>query len=217
MFKRRFRLPSPAIVISMIALALVLGGTAVAASTAKHTDKKADTKLVKQLAPSLSVKHAKTADSATNATNATNATHATSADNATHATTADNATTVGGTKVQQFFVSQPPGTGSTPIKSVDGVTLNAACDGGVNPHLSVENDSGQGAMMGGYSSSGGVGNVNRTNLTATPVDLTNTSNGGGVLTVQLRNGPVVSVQWAATGTLGGTVTNCYFSGSVIAS
>ena len=72
-------------------------------------------------------------------------------------------------------------------------------------------------MFGGYSSSGGVGNVMSTNLTATPVDLTNTSNGGGVLTVQLRNGVVVSVQWAATGTLGGTVTNCYFSGSVIAS
>ena len=71
MFKRRFRLPSPALVISMITLSLVLGGTAFAASTAKHKDAKADTKLVKKLAPSLSVKHASTADSATNATNAT--------------------------------------------------------------------------------------------------------------------------------------------------
>src|SRR6266581_9398226 len=101
MFKRRFRLPSPALVISMITLSLVLGGTAVAASTAKHGDKKADTKLVKKLAPSLSVKHAKTADSATNATHATsadsatNATHATSADSATNATNATNATTAG--------------------------------------------------------------------------------------------------------------------------
>jgi hypothetical protein len=72
MFKRRFRLPSPALVISMITLTLVLGGTAVAASTAKHSDKKADTKLIKTLAPTLSVKHAKTANSATSATNATN-------------------------------------------------------------------------------------------------------------------------------------------------
>src|SRR5262249_14886584 len=53
--KRRFRLPSPALVISMIALSLVLGGTAVAASTAKHSDKKADIKLIKKLAPTLSV------------------------------------------------------------------------------------------------------------------------------------------------------------------
>lgn len=105
MFKRRFRLPSPALVISLIALSLVLGGTAVAASTAKHKDKKADTKLVKKLAPSLSVKHAKTANSATNAThatsadsatNATNATHATTATSATNATNATNANTVGG-------------------------------------------------------------------------------------------------------------------------
>src|SRR6266516_1136080 len=84
MLKRRFRLPSPALVISMVTLSLVLGGTAVAAATAKHKDAKADTKLVKKLAPSLSVKHAKTANSATNATNATNA------------DTAANATNLGG-------------------------------------------------------------------------------------------------------------------------
>lgn len=93
MSKRRFRLPSPALVISMITLSLVLGGTAVAASTAKHGDKKADTKLVKKLAPTLSVKHAKTANSAGTAATAT---HATSADSATSATTASNATALGG-------------------------------------------------------------------------------------------------------------------------
>ncbi len=64
MFKQMFRLPSPAIVISMIALALVLGGTAVAAGTANDPDAKADTALVKKLAPKLSVKHAKTAGDA---------------------------------------------------------------------------------------------------------------------------------------------------------
>ena len=70
MLKRRFRLPSPALVISMIALTLVLGGTAVAA-TATHGDKKADTKLIKKLAPTLSVKHAKTATNATNSVSST--------------------------------------------------------------------------------------------------------------------------------------------------
>lgn len=96
MLKRRFRLPSPALVISMITLSLVLGGTAVAATTAKHGDKKADIKLIKKLAPTLNVKHAKSANNATNAANATNAvnaTHATSADSATTATNATNATT----------------------------------------------------------------------------------------------------------------------------
>jgi hypothetical protein len=59
----RFRLPSPAIVISMVALSLVLGGTAIAA-TATDGDAKADTTLIKQLAPTLSVKHATSAASA---------------------------------------------------------------------------------------------------------------------------------------------------------
>jgi hypothetical protein len=42
----------------MVALALVLGGTAIAASTSAPLTKKAVTKLVKHLAPSLSVKSA---------------------------------------------------------------------------------------------------------------------------------------------------------------
>src|SRR3954452_9764634 len=114
MLKRRFRLPSPALVISMVTLSLVLGGTAVAAGTAKHKDAKADTKLVKKLAPSLSVKHAKSATNATNAvnaTNATNATHATSADsatnatNATSATNATNATNLGGVPASGYFLA----------------------------------------------------------------------------------------------------------------
>jgi hypothetical protein len=43
MLKRRFRLPGPSLVISMVALSLVLGGPAVAATAAKHTDAKAET------------------------------------------------------------------------------------------------------------------------------------------------------------------------------
>src|SRR3954471_1972020 len=95
------RAPSPAIVISLIALFLALGGTSYAATKVvltKHKDAKADTTLVGRLAPSLSVEHAKTADNATNAVNATDAvnathaTHATSADSATHATNAMHAT-----------------------------------------------------------------------------------------------------------------------------
>jgi len=110
MFKRRFRLPSPALVISMVALSLVLGGTAVAASTAKHSDKKADTKLIKKLAPTLSVKHAKTADSATTAANAT---HATSADSATSATTAANANALSGIAANQLVRATTASKGAT--------------------------------------------------------------------------------------------------------
>ncbi len=97
MLKPRFRLPGPALIISMITLTIVLGGTAFAANSVatakhKHKDAKADTKLVKKLAPKLNVKHAKTANSATTAANATHATSADSATTATHATSADSAT-----------------------------------------------------------------------------------------------------------------------------
>src|SRR4051794_11605828 len=61
MFK--LRLPSPALVVSMLALALALGGSAVAATTADDT--RADTKLIKKLAPTLSVRHAQTSDGLT--------------------------------------------------------------------------------------------------------------------------------------------------------
>jgi len=93
------RAPSPAFAISLIALFLAHGGTSFAASkviTAKHKDAKADTKLVKKLAPKLSVKHAKTANSAANATHATSADSATNATHATSATTATNANAPGG-------------------------------------------------------------------------------------------------------------------------
>src|SRR5256885_4253695 len=45
----------------MVALALVLGGTAIAATTTTYLTKRTGTKLVKHLAPNLSVKKAKTA------------------------------------------------------------------------------------------------------------------------------------------------------------
>jgi hypothetical protein len=89
--KRRLKAPSPAVVISLIALFVALGGTSLAASkviTTKHKDAKADRKLIRKMAPTLSVKHAGTANSATTAASAT---HASSAANATHATSATTA------------------------------------------------------------------------------------------------------------------------------
>src|SRR5215510_10703440 len=108
--KHRLRAPSPAFVISLIALFLALGGTSYAASKViltKHKDAKADTTLVKKLAPSLSVKHAKTA---TNATNATNATHAT---NATTAQTANVANSIGAVTYVKGTVRDAPANGGS--------------------------------------------------------------------------------------------------------
>ena len=98
MLRRHFRLPSPALVISMVALALVLGGTAVAATVGADPDAKADTKLVKNLAPTLSVKHAKSAD------------------------------TAGGQTVRKVLWKVAPGTATQTILSVNGLTIAGSCD-----------------------------------------------------------------------------------------
>lgn len=99
--KRRLRAPSPALVISLIALFVALGGTSYAAITlpknsvgTKQLKKDAVTgvKIKKGAVTAAKINtkgltvpnalHATSADSATSATSATNATHATSADSA---------------------------------------------------------------------------------------------------------------------------------------
>ena len=93
--------PSPAMVVSVVAMSLALIGTAVAAPAAveraitkskvKRIAKKQANKVVSAREASLNVNSAKTADSATTATNATNAQNATNAENAVNATNATNA------------------------------------------------------------------------------------------------------------------------------
>ena len=137
MFKRRFRLPSPALVVSMVTLSLVLGGTAVAATTSTHKDARADSALVKKLAPSLSVKHAKTADNATSAVNATKAVNATNAVNATHATSADSATNAtNATTAQTANVAKAIGA----VTYVKGTVRDAPANGGSGFAESTESD-----------------------------------------------------------------------------
>jgi hypothetical protein len=131
MFKRRFRLPSPALVVSIVTLSLVLGGTAIAATTATHTDAKADAALVKKLAPSLSVKHAKTAANATSAVNASNATNATNAANAADATNATHATIA-----QTANVANAIGA----VTYVKGTVRDAPANGGSGFAESTESD-----------------------------------------------------------------------------
>jgi hypothetical protein len=140
MFKRRFRLPSPALVVSIVTLSLVLGGTAIAATTATHTDAKADAALVEKLAPSLSVKHAKTAANATSAVNATNAVNATSADRATNATNATNATDA--TNATHATIAQTANVANAigAVTYVKGTVRDAPANGGSGFAESTESD-----------------------------------------------------------------------------
>jgi hypothetical protein len=108
--KRRLRTPSPAFVVSLIALFVALGGTTYAATrlpansvgtlqlkNGAVTNKKVAKKLIVYgakaaviAAAAIDADHANTADTATNATNATNAIQAANANAAVNATQAEN-------------------------------------------------------------------------------------------------------------------------------
>jgi hypothetical protein len=92
MLTRIRQLPSPALVIASIALIVAVGGgTFAIASSDNAKDKKIAKKIankqIKKKAPSLSVKHAVSADTAANAN---------------HATTADNASQLGGLDPSEY-------------------------------------------------------------------------------------------------------------------
>jgi len=147
------RAPSPALIISMIALAVALGGTAWAAIRAnsvgslqvknnslKSSDLK-DHRAVKDadvarnslrggainessLGAVPEATHAMNPDNATNAFNATNAINATNADNA------DNASGVGNTAVRKFSLIGPGPMAGTEILNINSLQLQASCDAG---------------------------------------------------------------------------------------
>jgi hypothetical protein len=100
-FKKIRSLPSPALVISVVALVVAVGGgtLAVAESTTKRETRIAK-KVVRKLASTLSVLHAKTADNATNARNA---------DRARLTETAKNALKLDGQSSSNYRVKCPTG------------------------------------------------------------------------------------------------------------
>ncbi len=110
MLNRNRPLPSPALIIAVIALVVAVGGGTFAIASSRNSTTKVVTKIVKKLAPRLSVNHAKTADSATSAD------HAGSADSATTAgTVSDGAITnakLGGNAVTGANVQDGSLTGS---------------------------------------------------------------------------------------------------------
>ena len=94
--KRRLRAPSPALVISLIALFIALGGTSYAAINALPKNSVGSKQLKKNAVTASKIKNGAVTASKINASGlkvpkATNAVNATTAVNATHATTADTA------------------------------------------------------------------------------------------------------------------------------
>jgi hypothetical protein len=142
----RVHLPSPALIVSTVALVVAMGGTGYAAL--KLPRNSVGTKQIKKNAVTgLKVKnHSLTSDdinvarlgtvpAATQAVNASNAAHATSADNASHADSADS---VGGHTFTTFTKLVATNT-TTPQTALDfaGLGLTLACDAAGHPTLNA--------------------------------------------------------------------------------
>ena len=121
MLKRIRRLPSPALVISAIALVIAVGGGGYALASlnsgkVKRIARKQADKEIRKKASGLSVAHAVTANSAT------------------------NATTVGGETVKEFFMKGPANTATTVILHLDGLSISAGCNGTTQPIVLANGD-----------------------------------------------------------------------------
>jgi hypothetical protein len=143
----QMRMPSPAILIAVLALVAALAGTAVAgpdASTSavsKKTVKKIATKQINKLAPGLSVASAETANTANTATTAT------TANTADTAGIASNANAVNGLQVAKFQYRGDDTTGEQEIlTNFGGLTLSAGC-GANDVDFRARNDSGENAEV----------------------------------------------------------------------
>jgi hypothetical protein len=159
--KWRARRPSPAMIVSIIALVFALAGTGVASVATISALSKKDKKKVKniannqinQRAPGLSVASAKNADNAANATNATNATNANAVDGMSGATFKRTYTTT---------------TAFENVLTIDGLTIRARCvdAGGVNPdELDLE------AVSGAENSEVSMQSVSSSDGAETDIDL----------------------------------------------
>ena len=167
----RSKLPSPAMAVAFTALFLVLGGSAVALngknsvdsgdikngqiSTAdirnsgvRGTDVRPNTLTGTDINESTlgKVASAETADSAKTADTATSAGRATSAGTATTAGTATSASTVGGLRMQKFYLEEnEAGPPVAPIV-VGGVRITPDCPGG-KPNFDAANGTSLGAQI----------------------------------------------------------------------
>ena len=126
---RKFAMPSPALVVALIALCAALVGTAVAGpvgniSLLNKKEKKQTKKIAKKVARSVANKQITKRAPGLSVLNATNATNATNAQNATNAA---SAATFGGltpTRIEPFTLSNG---GSKTVGTFGPFTLTATC------------------------------------------------------------------------------------------
>jgi hypothetical protein len=216
MRKSRLRRPSPALIVSSVALFMALGGGAYAASSSdnKQDKKIANTAAKKYFNNNIGGAHVSFANSAGSAGSATSATNATNATNAVNAATAGNANTVGGLTVKKFSSFLASGAAATALVDVAGITISGACPAGV-AHITATKDSGQPTTAFNYtSSSTGSNNTTFTNGTSNfaTFDMTSTTPNTVGEYVATSSAGTSSANYMARDVSGG---NCTFAGTVI--
>jgi hypothetical protein len=225
MLERIRRLPSPALVISAIALVVAIGGGTYAiaalngAKVKKISRRQADRE-IKRKAHGLSGAHATTAASAI---------HATTADSATSAGSATNATTVGGMTVQKFSSKPPPNTPLTRVATTGTLDLKVGCDSSPlgNPLFTIAPASGAAPQgVRGSFDSGGTTTTVAAGTLAPPDELTvlngTQTSASGDINAATAGGQVTTIHWAARSALLGTPGGgnpdpgkCFFYGTAV--
>jgi hypothetical protein len=138
------RMPSPAILVAVLALVAALAGTAIAGPTAtvsvskkkvKKIAKKQAIKQINKLAPGLSVASAETANTAD------------SANTANTAAQAQNASTANGVKPIKVSFAAPTSTPATAFVNQGGVRIRGECTGAGEARLELTNTGASGAVV----------------------------------------------------------------------
>ncbi len=134
MLTRIRRVPSPALVISTIALFVAIGGISWAAATIGTSDIKNGAVTTKKLhnnaVATNKIKNNAVTGAKVNEGSLGQVPSATNADNATNATNANNANTVNGLNVVNFHLNGPAPIGDQQILDLNGLRLRASCVGG---------------------------------------------------------------------------------------
>jgi hypothetical protein len=208
---RRFR-PSPALVISTIALFVAIGGISWAAATIGTKDIKNGAVITKKLHNG-AVATKKIKKNAVNGSKVRNdsltgtdinestlglvpsANHANSADSAANATNAANANTVGGLNVEKIFFKAPANTAATPQFSAAGLTLKLGCAGAMVPIATVSSDSNAVELQGYAVDNSGVAHNYNEDSGFANVDILQNFQGAGELTYATTGGAVVTMHY----------------------
>ena len=226
MFTAKIRsLPSPALVVALVALVAALAGSAVALPGKNKVDRNDIRKsaVAGKQVKNDSVTGADVAEStlgtvpsAASAVSARNADHAASAANANHAATADSATSadhaatagdaefavsaehasnITGVRLGNLFFRAPVSTPAAPQLTVQGLSLSLGCSAAGQP-IALASTTNTATELSGHTVSSGGANLTYTDDNGfTNVDILQTGFGSGTLTYAAGSGASVTMDY----------------------